>query len=454
MDRLATLISRAVALAGGVAVALMTVHVTADVLFRHVFNRPLPGTLTMVTYFYMVIAAFAPLAFVERRGAHISVEVFTSLMPGRAVRIVSVLNGSLTMAVMALLARLWLSALPGGLAIAAVFGASGFAAVSGSSVACSAIMGRIAIPEMLKARYHPELATGTLAAAGTIGALIPPSIILILYGIVARVPVGDLFLGGIAAGLLTAGGYVAVIVLRVRCRPALAPPVDRGTARAERLAALAETWPVILLAAGIFGGLFSGVFTPTEAGAVGAALAVLIAALKGTLTRRALGDAIVETVQTTSSLIVIGIGASLLTRFLALSGTGDALTGAILGLEPRLGLFVIVGVGLFYLLLGMFLEPIGAMLLTLSVVLPLIDGAGFSLLWFGIVLTKLLEIGMITPPIGMNVFVIKGGVGRLVSASAIFRGIAWFLLMDLIVLAILIAWPGLVLILPAAFGRI
>lgn len=348
-------------------------------------------------------------------------------------------------------ARLWLSALPGGLAIAAVFGAAGFAAVSGSSVACSATMGRIAIPEMLKARYHPELATGTLAAAGTIGALIPPSIILILYGIVAQVPVGGLFLGGIAAGLLTAAGYVVVILLRVWRDPSLAPSIDEEVTRAQRLAALADTWPVILLALGIFGGLFSGVFTPTEAGGVGAALATAIAAFKGTLTRSAFVEAVIETVQTTSALIIIGIGASLLTRFLVLSGTGDALTDSILGLEAG-PVAIILGIVVLYLLLGMFLEPIGAMLLTLPIVLPLIDGAGFSLLWFGIVLTKLLEIGMITPPIGMNVFVIKGVVGNLVSTSAIFRGIAWFLAMDVVILAILILWPDLVLFLPSVLG--
>ncbi|MFG6586953.1 TRAP transporter large permease [Sulfitobacter sp. MOLA879] len=348
-------------------------------------------------------------------------------------------------------ARLWLSALPGGLAIAAVFGASGFAAVSGSSVACSATMGRIAIPEMLSARYHPELATGTLAAAGTIGALIPPSIILILYGIVAQVPVGGLFLGGIAAGLLTAIGYIIVILLRVWRDPSLAPSVTEAVTRTERLSALSETWPVILLAIGIFGGLFSGVFTPTEAGAIGAALATLIAALKRSLTRTAFSAAVIETVQTTSALIIIGIGASLLTRFLALSGTGDALTGAVLALDAG-PIAMMFGIVLLYLILGMFLEPIGAMLLTLPIVLPLVDGAGFSLLWFGIILTKLLEIGMITPPIGMNVFVIKGVVGDLVSTSAIFRGIAWFLAMDICILAILMLWPELVLFLPAVLG--
>lgn len=348
-------------------------------------------------------------------------------------------------------ARLWLSGLPGGLAIAAVFGASGFAAVSGSSVACSATMGRIAIPEMLRARYHPELATGTLAAAGTIGAMIPPSIILILYGIIAQVPVTGLFLGGIAAGLLTAAGYILVILIRVKLNPALAPSLDDRATMAEKLAALRETWPVLLLVIGIFGGLFSGVFTPTEAGAVGAMLATLIAAFKRTLTLRAFTDSILETVTTTAALIVIGIGASLLTRFLALSGTGDWLSSVVLsmGAEP---LVVITGIVLLYLVLGMFLEPIGAMLLTLPIVLPIVGDAGFPLLWFGILLCKLLEIGMITPPVGMNVFVIKSVVGNLVTTSAIFRGIFWFLAMDLALVVLFIAVPELILFLPAAFG--
>ncbi|MGN0931666.1 TRAP transporter large permease [Falsigemmobacter intermedius] len=348
-------------------------------------------------------------------------------------------------------ARLWLSALPGGLAIASIFGASGFAAVSGSSVACSATMGRIAIPEMLKARYHPELATGTLAAAGTIGAMIPPSIILILYGIIAQIPVTGLFLGGLVAGILTAIGYIIVILVRVKLDPSLAPSTEDRAPMSEKIAALRETWPVILLIIAIFGGLFSGVFTPTEAGATGAFAALLIAALKRTLTVKAFIDSILETVTTTSSLIIIGIGASLLTRFLALSGTGDFLSEAVLnlGADPMV---IIIGIVVLYMILGMFLEPIGAMLLTLPIVLPIVSESGFSLLWSGILLCKLLEIGMITPPVGMNVFVIKSVTGNLVSTTAIFRGVMWFLVMDLLMVALYILWPDLILALPAAFG--
>lgn len=341
-------------------------------------------------------------------------------------------------------ARLWLSALPGGLAIAAIFGSSGFAAVSGSSIACCAAMGRIAIPEMLRARYHPELATGTVAVAGTIGALIPPSVILILYGVFAQVSVAQLFIGGIAAGIITAISYVLVVLIRVWLNPELAPRVEARPSWPERIAALKDTWPILVILVGIFGGLFSGYFTPTEAGAVGAFLACLVGLVRRSLTWERFRRAILETMVTTSALIIIGVGASLLTRFLSLSGAGPFLSDAILalGTEPVMILLAIVVI---YLLLGMFLEPIGAMLLTLPVMLPVVSELGLSLIWFGIVLTKMLEIGMITPPIGMNVFVIKGVVGKLVPTTAIFRGIFWFLVMDLAVLALLIAFPGIVL---------
>ncbi len=348
-------------------------------------------------------------------------------------------------------ARMWLSGVPGGLAIAAIFGSAGFAAVSGSSVACAAAMGRIAVPEMIRHRYHPELATGTVAVAGTIGALIPPSIIMILYGIIAQVPITGLFLGGISAGLLTALGYIIVVMVRVKLNPELAPYERESITLTDKLAALKDTWPVILIMFGIFGGLFSGVFTATEAGAVGAFLSCVVAAVKRSLTWARFRDAILETLLTTGILIIIAVGASLLTRFLALSGAGSFLSELIIGAEVSTTL-VLIAIVLVYLLLGMFLEPIGAMLLTLPIVLPIIDSAGFSLLWFGVVLTKLLEIGMITPPIGMNVFVIKGVVGNLASTTAIFKGILWFLAMDLVVLVFLIAYPQFILYLPETFG--
>ncbi|WP_102225355.1 TRAP transporter large permease [Acidimangrovimonas sediminis] len=348
-------------------------------------------------------------------------------------------------------ARVWTASLPGGLAIASVFGSAGFAAVSGSSLACSAAMGRIAIPEMIKHKYHPELATGTVAVAGTIGAMIPPSIILILYGVIAQQSVAKLFLGGISAGIITAIGYVLVVLIRTRLNPSLAPVRDERLSFSDRLRALKDTWPILLVMIGIFGGLFGGIFTPTEAGAVGAFLACLIALVRGDLTLARLTLAARETLTATATLIVIAVGASLLTRFLVLSGAGDYLSETILALRASPAVLML-GIVIVYLILGMFLEPIGCMLLTLPIILPVVDQAGWSLLWFGVVLCKLLEIGMITPPIGMNVFVIKGVVGDLVKTGAIFRGVLWFLVMDLFVVLALSIWPQIILALPAWFG--
>lgn len=345
-------------------------------------------------------------------------------------------------------ARIWLTAVPGGLAIASIFGSAGFAAVSGSSIACSAAMGRIAIPEMIKHKYHPELATGTVAAAGTIGALIPPSILLILYGVIAQVSVSKLFMAGVVAGLLTTVGYALVVLIRVWLNPALAPERDATVGFREKMAALKETWPILLIMIGIFSGLFGGVFTPTEAGAVGAFLACLVALVTGQMTAVRFLTAARETLITTAALLIIAIGASLLARFLALSGAGTYLSSAILSVtgDPIL---LMIGIVCLYLVIGMFLEPMGAMMLTLPIILPVVEAAGWSLLWFGVVLAKLLEIGMLTPPIGMNVFVIKSVVGDLVETMTIFRGVVWFILMDLALIALLYAFPQLVLYLPA-----
>lgn len=344
-------------------------------------------------------------------------------------------------------AKVWLSGLPGGLAIATVFGAAGFAAVTGSSVACAAAMGRIAVPEMLRQGYDTSLATGTVAAAGTIGALIPPSILMILYGIIAEVPINQLFLGGIGAGLLTAFGYVTVIVLRATLQPETAPRMTEKVPLPDRIRALKEIWPVLLLVFGVFGGLFGGIFTPTEAGALGASMSLVIAAIKRTLSLKNFRNAMVETLLTSGSLFIIAVGASLLTRFLAFSGAGDSLAEFVAALGAN-EIMLLIGISLIYLVLGMFLEPLGAMLLTLPILLPIIEETSFSLVWFGVVLTKFLEIGMITPPIGLNVFVIKGVVGDLATTSTIFRGIMWFLVADLFVVTLLITFPEIVLFLP------
>lgn len=343
--------------------------------------------------------------------------------------------------------RIWLERLPGGVAIASVFACAGFAAVTGSSIACAAAMGRIAIPEMLRFNYAPSLATGVIAAAGTLGALIPPSIVLILYGIFAEVNIGQLFLGGIGVGLLTALVYSLMIMIRVKLDPSLARPVTEAHYLGEKFRALRPTWPLGTIVIVILGGMFGGIFTATEAGAIGAASSIAVALYNRSMSWRVLYQSAVETLVATGSLFIIAIGANLLTRLLSLSGTGDLFTSFILGFQAD-PTFLLIGIALVYLLLGMFLEPVGAMLLTLPVFLPILGEAGISLVFFGVFLAKLLEIGMITPPIGINVFVIKGVVGRSVSLTEIFRGITWFLLADIVVIALMLLFPSIITYLP------
>ena len=345
-------------------------------------------------------------------------------------------------------AQRWLSFLPGGLSVASVFGAAGFSAVTGSSVACAAAMGRIAVPEMMRHKYDATLATGTVAAAGTIGALIPPSILLILYGVFAQVPIPKLFIGGFGAGILTVVAYSVMIIARAKLHPDLAPPTTERSTLGEKMASLYETWPVILLVIGVFGGLFAGIFTPTEAGAVGAFLAFVIATGKRSLSWQAVRDSSIETVQTTAVIFIIAIGASMLTKFLALSGATQLISDAILSVGAA-DIVLLLAIAVLYLILGMFLEPLGAMLLTLPVLLPVLQASDMSLVWFGVVLVKFLEIGMITPPVGRNVFVIKGVVGNLATTTQIFRGVAWFLVADLVAVALLMAFPQIILFLPS-----
>ncbi|WP_159590533.1 TRAP transporter large permease [Chelativorans xinjiangense] len=341
--------------------------------------------------------------------------------------------------------------LPGGLGMAAVLACTGFASVSGSSLACAAAMGRIAIPEMIKAGYRPSFATGTLAAGGTIGALIPPSILMIIYGVFAEQSVTKVFLGGISVGVMTAAVYCLLIFLTAKLRPDIAPlPKEPRSAADGNI--LRDVWPILVLVVLVFGGLFGGAFTATEAGAVGAAGAIVIAALTGRLPWARFRTALLETVGTSVSLFIIGVGAVMFTRFLGLSGTAGfistTLTAWELGYVELMVLIVIL-----YLILGMFMEPFGAMLITLPVLLPLLNAASIDLIWFGVLLVKLLEVGMITPPLGMNVFVIRNVAHKYASLGDIFRGVALFIVADIVIIGLLIAFPELVTLVAGLRGR-
>lgn len=344
-------------------------------------------------------------------------------------------------------ARLWLSALPGGLAITSIGASAGFSAVTGSSLACAAAMGRIAVPEMLRHNYDKGLASGVVAAAGTIGSMIPPSIMLIIYGVFAEVPIGQLFIAGIIPGLLTAVMFSVMVVIRVKVNPSLAPATDIMPTWQERFQSLGETWPLLIIIISVIGGLFLGIFTPTEAGAIGAFLSFLVAALRGKLTFSLIKKSVTETLVSTSAIFVIAIGAAILTRFLALTGIPDFLSDFVL--DAAVNPFVILmGIAVVYLILGMFLDPLGIMLLTLPIFLPVVESADINLIWFGILVAKFLEIALITPPVGLNVFVIKGIVGDAIPTTTIFRGIFWFLIADMITMTLMIVFPEISLWLP------
>ncbi|MAL77910.1 MAG: C4-dicarboxylate ABC transporter [Sneathiella sp.] len=346
------------------------------------------------------------------------------------------------------MARLWLSALPGGLAIASIGGAAGFSAVTGSSLACAAAMGRIAVPEMLRYNYDKGLASGVVAAAGTIGSMIPPSIMLLIYGVFAEVPIGKLFVAGVIPGLLTALMFALMVVARVKINPSLAPSLDARPTWGERFMSLSETWPIMVIIISVIGGLFLGVFTPTEAGAAGAFMAFVVAGLRRKLNVDLIKKSVSETLVSTASIFVIAIGAAILTRFLALTGVPDFLSDFVL--DAAVNPFtILMGMAVVYLILGMFLDPIGIMLLTLPIFLPVVEAADINLIWFGILIAKFLEIALITPPVGLNVFVIKGIVGDAISTVTIFKGIVWFLVADLVTMTLLIVFPQLSLWLPA-----
>lgn len=345
-------------------------------------------------------------------------------------------------------ARVFLAGMPGGLAVSSVAACTLFAAASGSSVATAAGMSRIAVPEMLRHRYDPGLAAGSVASAGTLGSLIPPSILMVVYAVFAGVSVSKLFVAGILPGLLSALMFSAMIIIRVKLKPSLAPDIEQRPGMAERISALRDAWPLPVLIVGVLGGIYSGWCTPTEAGAIGAALAICIAMVRRQLRVKALGSAVRLAAEGTASLFIIAVGAGLYGRFLGLTGVPGSLTGLLLGAEasPLLVILIICAV---YLLLGCFIDSIGIMLLTAPIMIPILQQVGIDLIWFGIIVVKLLEIGLVTPPVGLNVFVMKSTLGNAISLTTIFRGAAWFIATDMVTLALLISFPIISLYLPS-----
>jgi C4-dicarboxylate transporter, DctM subunit len=347
-------------------------------------------------------------------------------------------------------AHAWFGALPGGLAVATNWACAGFGAASGSSVAAAAVMARLAVPEMLKQKYDKGLATGVCASGGTLDALIPPSITFVIYGVFAEVSVPKLLIAGILPGLLTAAVYMIMIMVRCSLDPSLAPPVafaDRAALWRERRASLAGIWPILVLIVGVIGGLYAGVMTPTEGGAVGATLAAVIGIAQRKLTLAGFLDALEDAMATTAQLFFVGIGAILYTKFLALSGTADMFKQLIgqWALDP---LLLVIAVSVVYIILGTFMDPLGMILLTIPVFVPMFASLDLDLVWLGVLVVKYIGISLLTPPVGFNIYVVASATDNSIPLQTIYRGCYWFLGCEVVIMALLIAFPQISLFLP------
>lgn len=341
-------------------------------------------------------------------------------------------------------AKKWIGWVPGGLAVATVFAAGGFAAVSGASTATAAVFARVAIPEMLKAGYDRRLAAGVVAAGGTLASLIPPSAILVIYAIIVEQSVGALLLAGFIPGIVSALIYALIIMGRATVNPKLGPPV-RGFTFSERMKSLPGTLPIVAVIGIIFSAIYGGWATPTEAGALGAFVVFILALLHG-MKAKALKEALFETAKLTVMIFSIIWGVLVFVRFLGFSGLPEAFAEWILALPfPPTVIIVLILCG--YAVLGMFMDAIGMLLLTLPVVYPAVIGLGYDPIWFGIIVVKMVEICLITPPIGLNCYVVNG-VRPDIPLSDVFRGIGPFFVADVLTVALFIAFPALILWLP------
>ncbi len=344
-------------------------------------------------------------------------------------------------------AHKWLGHMRGGLAMATVGACAGFAAVCGSSTATAATMGAVALPEMRRYKYDPALSTGCIAAGGSMGILIPPSVILIVYGIMTEQSIGRLFAGGILPGLLEAFLYIVTISIICRLKPSLGPRGPRTPFKVKVIGlwgGTAETLAIFIL---VIGGLFGGWFTPTEAGGVGAFAVLALSVVMRRLNWKGFTESVYTTTGTTAMILIIVLGAIIFNKFVAVTRVPFELANWVVGLDlPPL---VVMGmIILVYVIGGCFMDALGLILLTVPIFFPVAMSLGFDPIWFGIIITRVSEIGVITPPVGINVYVIKG-VAQDVPLVTIFRGILPFLIADGVSMFLLLLFPQIVLFLPS-----
>ncbi len=345
--------------------------------------------------------------------------------------------------------RAWLGHLRGGLAMSTIAACGGFAAINGSSVATAATMTHVALPELRRAGYSPGLATGVIAAGGTLGIMIPPSVIFVLYGIMTQADIGKLFIAGIVPGALGMVMYMGTLGV-IGWRDPSHLPRDRQHSLAERLAAVKNVWESVLLFLFVIGGMYGGWFTVTEAASMGAMGAFVIGLVQRRLTAPLVMRCLVEALRTTAAIFMIVIGAFLFGYFLTITQTTQKLIEVLVGLPvgPYGVLAIILAV---YFVLGAIMDELAMILLTVPIVHPVMMQLGFDPVWFGVIIVMAVTLGLICPPVGMNVFVINS-IARDVSLGTIYRGVSPFILADIVRLVILCAFPALSLFLPRTMG--
>ena len=333
----------------------------------------------------------------------------------------------------------------GGLSMATIVACGGFSAICGSSLATAATMAKVSMPQMRRYGYSDSLATASIAAGGTLGILIPPSVILVIYGIMSEQSIRELFAAGFIPGLLGIVLYLGAVYWTVWRNPKAGPRGDRMNSK-QRLQSLKGVWGILLLFGVVMGGIYGGVFTPTEAAGIGAAGAFIIALLRRSLTLKSTFNVLYETAATTSSLFMVVIGALIFSTFITRAGLPDQLLQLITGndISPMMVIFMILGI---YILLGCVFESLSMLLLTIPIFYPVVESLGFDLVWFGIVVVVVTEISLITPPVGLNVFVLSG-VLKDVKTSTIFKGVTPFWIADIIRLSLITLIPAISLILP------
>lgn len=341
----------------------------------------------------------------------------------------------------------WIGQLKGGLSMASILACAGFAALSGSSFATAATMGAVSLPEMKRYNYDDSLATGCVAAGGTLGILIPPSIPLVIYGVLVEESIGKLLIAGFIPGILMASLFMVITYGLCKINPNLGPPRAGGSLK-EKMTSLGGAWQLLVVFVGMMGGLYAGIFTPTEAGAVGTFLVFFIALVRRRLSWQNVRDSIIETMQITGMIFVILIGAMVFSSFIAFSNLPFELADFLGGLRSSPYLVIVI-ITVVYVILGCFMDTLAMIVLTVPIFYPLVQAVGFDLIWFGIIAVIMMELGMITPPFGMNVYIIHG-IARDIPLGTIFRGAAPYIVGIVVCTILLIVFPQIALFLPAA----